>query len=300
MTTQLIDRSLFGYDVDRWSVQEAIKKQKFSLKDISVHDLSELDKYIDDSNPSDFIRYDRSTWSVLDNYTTKVLGIKTDKFNQTIPNDIFKLDTVPLPDVVFNCSLDDDDDFWCRMIFTNDKLILICASAPYNFTIALTVEQSSEIECCINKNHLYVKFTNLFQYDNVKQSKEDIMISAINLVSHYMTHWYALQIMLLNPVIKEQLFVATKKEKLRISESYITGSETNTKKKRKTKYVKYKTISQVLLHSDILRKKHAMCWYVIGHYRHYRDGRKTWVHGYWKGPMRELKKNLDEGRERLL
>ena len=23
-------------------------------------------------------------------------------------------------------------------------------------------------------------------------------------------------------------------------------------------------------------------------------------HGYWKGPMRELKKNLDEGRERLL
>ncbi len=300
MTTQLIDRSLFGYDVDRWSVRDANKKQKYSLKDISVHDLNELDKYIDDSNPSDFIRYDRSTWSVLDNYTTKVLGIKTDKFNQTIPNDIFKLDTVPLPDVVFNSVLDDKDDFWCRMIFTNGKLILICASVPYNFTIALTVEPSSETECRINKNHLYVKFTNLFQYDNVKQSKEDIMISAINLVSHYMTHWYALQIMLLNPVIKEQLFVATKKEKLRISESYITGSETNTKKKRKTKYVKYKTISQVLLHSDILRKKHAMCWYVIGHYRHYRDGRKTWVHGYWKGPMRELKKNLDEGRERLL
>ena len=108
--------------------------------------------------------------------------------------------------------------------------------------------------------------------------------------------------MLLNPVIKEHLFVQGKKEKLRSKNDVIAGvdSDDNKSRKRKAKYVRYKDISDVILKSDVIRKQHTLCWYVIGHYRHYQNGRKVWINGYWKGPLRELKKNLDEGRERIL
>ena len=41
-------------------------------------------------------------------------------------------------------------------------------------------------------------------------------------------------------------------------------------------------------------------WYVIGHYRHYKNGKTGWVNGYWKGALRETKKSFDEGRQRIL
>ena len=284
-------------------IPDIMKIQMRSFKDVTVHDLKELDVYLNKTNPSDFISYDKHTYITLDLYITDVLEITVDHLWPTIPNDIFMLDTVPLPDIVFKGSAtnnNDKNDFWGRTIFIDGKLIVVCASNEYDYVTAVIVEKSSETECSLNRNDIYIKINNFATMERVEKVKSNIMFTVVELASHYIYHWYALQIMMLNPVIKDRLLTVSKKEKLRISESSIIGVDNSQKKKRKARYVKYKTISQVLIQSDILRKKHALCWYVIGHYRHYKDGRKTWVHGYWKGPMRELKKNLDEGRERLI
>ena len=51
-------------------------------------------------------------------------------------------------------------------------------------------------------------------------------------------------------------------------------------------------------HKKINRK--CLCWYVIGHWREYKNGNKIFIQGYWKGALRNAKKNYDDGRERII
>lgn len=45
--------------------------------------------------------------------------------------------------------------------------------------------------------------------------------------------------------------------------------------------------------------RRTLAWYVIGHWRKTRDG-KTFIRGHWRGPLRQVKQNLDEGRDRKI
>ena len=41
-------------------------------------------------------------------------------------------------------------------------------------------------------------------------------------------------------------------------------------------------------------------WYVVEHNRIYKNGKNVWIDGYWKGALRDVKRNLDEGKERRI
>ena len=111
--------------------------------------------------------------------------------------------------------------------------------------------------------------------------------------------WYGVQVALLNPQLQNIL-------KNPIKEKIYTREGHGKDRKRVVKYVRkhYITaedIDEALYghgHRDFERK--TMAWYVIGHWRQYKNGTRKFINGYWKGPLREMKRNLDGGRIRQL
>ena len=112
--------------------------------------------------------------------------------------------------------------------------------------------------------------------------------------------WYGIQISLLHPVIKD-VFANTRSTRLR--ETVGQGKH----KRRITRYVKKHYLNSDELDTAINGKpegrsfvRHTLAWYVIGHWRHYANGNKVFIQGYWKGALREMKRNMDSGRDREL
>ena len=295
-----------GFDNTLNDTYEAIRAGK-----IQLDKMSKLDDILSSSSPSDYINFTRETKRILNDYYHNLLKLDhdaiTDIINESIPNDIFVAGTVPLPDVVFRMTVYNEEytrvtsEFYIRFLYTGTDFIIVVSNTGEGQSCgAVRVIQDSDMYT-IDDSIVYVDDPN-----DPKYTKKPIYANALKLITaamanHFLAEWYSLQIMMLNPVIRERLFTRNDKEKLRCKDSAVVGSDNTSKKnKRRAKYIRYKELSEVVLKSDVIRKQHTMCWYVIGHYRHYSSGKKTWVNGYWKGPLRELQKNLDEGRERLL
>lgn len=125
-------------------------------------------------------------------------------------------------------------------------------------------------------------------------SMQDVM----NMAYAYMSTWYGIQIALLHPMVQE-VFRRPKVERV-----YDPKPTDHRKRKRVTRYVKKHVIN-----ADEVRKaasgkgqeytRHALVWYVIGHWRNYANGKKVFIQPYWKGTLRHLKMELD-GRERQI
>jgi len=115
--------------------------------------------------------------------------------------------------------------------------------------------------------------------------------------------WYSMQIALLHPVIKN-VFANPKTGILEPEEKKPVSKK---KRKPKVKYIKYHKIDPEdldnILHGSWQDKnepnenvqdgevrkyeRHTLAWYSIGHWRELQNGKKTFVQGAWKGPLRE-------------
>lgn len=105
--------------------------------------------------------------------------------------------------------------------------------------------------------------------------------------------WCAAEFALLHPTTKT-VFVTPGKRK-----EYSREKDESGKRRRVVRYIR----RHVLNASDVrhpLREvtRHCLCWYVIGHWRHLSNGRTVYVRGHWKGELRDLERNLDDGRHR--
>lgn len=110
-----------------------------------------------------------------------------------------------------------------------------------------------------------------------------------------MSTWYGIQIALLHPTIKNVFANPTLIEK---KDRSANGNRSN----RPVKYIKYHYVKLNQLKNALNEKgieRKCLAWYVIGHWRTYKDGRKVFIKPYWKGALRELKgKALEEPRTR--
>ena len=113
-----------------------------------------------------------------------------------------------------------------------------------------------------------------------------------------LSSWYGTQIALLHPTVKDVFNHPTAEPVME------TRPRKGGKKRRIVRYIKKHIITadeltqatqRPILSSGFIR--HTPVWYVIGHWRHYSDGRKVFVKPYWKGEMRHLRMDLD-GRKR--
>lgn len=113
-----------------------------------------------------------------------------------------------------------------------------------------------------------------------------------------MATWYGIQLALLHPTVKD-VFAHPKTDPV-----METRPRNGGKKRRVVRYIKKHVITaeeltqaeQRPVHSSGITR-HTLIWYVIGHWRHYSDGKKVFIKPYWKGEMRHLRMDLD-GRER--
>lgn len=108
--------------------------------------------------------------------------------------------------------------------------------------------------------------------------------------------WYLIMIALLHPVTKKQILTNSVQERIETT----TGNGNH--KRNAIRYIRRINISEDDLSivdelSGEKRKYNVLCWYVSGHWRHYKDGKVVFIKPYWKGELRETKK-ADETRLR--
>lgn len=135
-------------------------------------------------------------------------------------------------------------------------------------------------------------------FDNLEASKE-----LYNILASRLIEWYRIQLTLLNPLTK----VCFREYKLPVH-----STNKNRKSKRPIRYVR-----RLVLDSEEFDKainpdksevtggsyiRRTMIWHVAGHWRKNKNGTRSFIKGYWKGPLRDLEKNkeLFESRNREL
>lgn len=119
------------------------------------------------------------------------------------------------------------------------------------------------------------------------------------LLAPFLLSWYSIQLTLLNPPTREVY--------LKLRDQTTNSCKTYYGKRNKVKYVK----KLILNPEDLLpkttdgtgkRKMRCPYWRVIGHWRTYKNGRRVFIKGYWKGPNRLFipRGTEDAIRERVL
>lgn len=96
-----------------------------------------------------------------------------------------------------------------------------------------------------------------------------------DIVGECISVWYSLQLTLMHPSFNPLFTIST---------NYAINTD-GTKTPRKKKRIKS-------IASPRMKK---LSWYVSGHWRHYSSGIVIYIKGYWKGPLRHLKREISEG-----
>lgn len=110
-------------------------------------------------------------------------------------------------------------------------------------------------------------------------------------------YFYIIECALLNPVIRCVFDNDTKKVPMSSTKSNKNGKN----KRAHIKYVKKVKIESMDKIDEAFKKKgfirHTMVWYVTGHWRKYKSGKKIFIQGYWKGALRDAKSGESRDRE---
>lgn len=127
-----------------------------------------------------------------------------------------------------------------------------------------------------------------------------LIIQTEQMLSQAITAFYSINAALLNPVIMEVYNNKTS----RIPDRSVTAKKAT--KRGKIRYVKRHLISMIDIDKAFEKRgfvRKAMIWYVTGHWREYKSGKKVFIQGYWKGALRNMKDTMFqelEPREREL
>lgn len=264
---------------------------------------------ISKSNPSDLIYLSRQEDLFLID-----LWEPSDRKNITIPSDLFFAKTIPLRDCVITVDeTHEPNGMICKyrvIIFDgydalvdraiaekSDSPIIVGAVIQYQgnemtpFYLPITIVRG--VDFCLGNGTGWLK-------ESAKQKAEEIFTNsfASAMMISFLETWYGIQIALLHPAVKD-VFSNPQRTVLE------NNNTAHKKKKRKAKYIKkhYLTLENLesVSQSKDQRKINRKClaWYVIGHWRTYKNGNKVFIMPYWKGALRDLKKNsAGDDRER--
>lgn len=268
-----------------------------------------LDK-INRSHPSDYIEL-----SVEEDHFLIDLW-ETSTKNVSIPADIFFARTIPLMDCIISVNEESIGGWECkyRVIIFDDYADLIKdtketdqgvivgvvyqvidnPTIPHNrlFFIPIVICPGSDCVCNCNIGYFHKNPTEVFARNKTFEALGQTMVSLLET-------WYGIQIALLHPAVKD-VFVHPQM----IREDRVIKPKASGKQKRKVKYIRKHVLTVDNLektarpYGDHSINRKCLAWYVVGHWRHYKDGKKIFVMPYWKGALRHMKQNADQIRER--
>lgn len=254
----------------------------------------------------DFVHDDRfkllSVAGVIDSKYSKLASSMTeeemtearDQLNATIiPNGIVIENTIPIKDITLKHDLSKnkyrlvifEDANWILMNKTTTIIGIVLGyvdTYTYVFPIVMT-----ETELGIELSNSF-----LYRYGKITKHAYDgklyihLFAELLGDVVWYLNIWYAIQVTLLNPLIQFR----TKEGKIAVQQKSRSGKKKSPKiKYYKTIYIESEELDQFFDKKEDENGKthyHCLMWYVTGHWRHYANGKKVFIQGYWKGEGR--------------
>ena len=263
---------------DKW-MRENNKSNINSNADLALY-------FLNNSFPSDNIILNNKSSDELNNFRKSIVG---DEINTL--SDIIWSGNIPLTD--FKLTIGASTIRFC--IFTNAiESLKDLPDGKIGMIGALQVLPSknfSLLGACKGTNEINIS-TEIFSADGKDKGRSSE--ETLEDISWAWKLWQGVQLALLHPKLKV-IFSNGKrvKEYSRVNK--------NSKRERVVKYIKRHYIYEGDIEHTVKEiTRHCKVWYVIGHWRHYKDGKSVYINGYWKGEMRELKRNLDGDRTRLI
>ena len=237
-----------------------------------------------------------------------------------LPADIVFANTIPVKDLLIKIDpmvtcrivmVDDEErnaaiakmingeDGICSVVFGVIETITTCRNQEIREYTTMSVVDDSDLVAISMDVGIRGTKSLVETFLNTERTQLSYMILETHrLMSKAVICWYALQQCLLNPILVN--YVSRYKEEVK-------SSRTRSKKKGKLppkRYVKRNTIlfdkmdREISINHEDKHKKKMPLWHVTGHWRTYKKtGKRIFVQGYWKGPLREYK-YTDEPRER--
>ena len=257
-----------------------------------------MTKRANESSPSDYIRLTSSTVSWLFEWSRTNFGGRA-------LSDIFFARTIPLLDSIIQTN---DGKF--RVVVFHDYADIVSKSDDIE-PVGLIIPEYYNTDLRFmylfgvkrGDNGLLTGIVgSLNKYERAKRefngsTQQDHTRDAMQIKSMLAT-WYAIQIAMLHPQMK---CVFDNPQR-----AAADGIKNNTiaQRKRRTKYIKIHFITddqiKATMQSRTIERK-CLAWYVIGHWREYRSGKKVFVQPYWKGALREMRRNANkDDRERII
>lgn len=258
---------------------------------------------INSSHPSDYI----SLTSKEDDFLIDLW--ETTKENVTIPSDLFFAKTSPLKDCIISVDERDIGGIVCkyRVVVFDDYESTVdvvkqnkiggVVGAVYQIIDqeGLNIDKAFFIPIAIEHgaNCLGSPSVGYFNRQIAEYCLKDYTEGKIGqLVISLMETWYGIQIALLHPAVRDVFkYPQISKEP--------SEPKSRSKRQRKTKYIRkhFLTVDKLeaVSNSHETRKINRKClaWYVIGHWRTYKNGTTTFIMPYWKGVLRHIKQNVD-------
>lgn len=274
-----------------------------------MNDAIDISRQLDCSTPTDIIRLGRREDQQLMALWESPIK-KNHEGKLGIPTDLFLCGTVPLMDCKITVDERDVDEngaiisFRVKIFEDYETRLAQCEEGAVATVGAIeTYANDTGVVTCLGVG----REGNIMGFlDSVhrcgKQWKPVSNIVELSvaqqLVFLCLETWYGIQIALLHPVVKE-VFRAP-----RMVVEKTNTTKKSSQRKQKVKYVKEYVLNQEeldkLIYGERTAKqaitRHALLWYVIGHWRTYANGKKVFVQPYWKGALRATR--LTETRER--
>lgn len=262
----------------------------------------------DRSRPNDFIVLNHREMEKLEDLWTRFLPPDSEFADKVlIPSDLLLAGTIPLTDVILELDMDGDGKMYrFRIVIFEDYRELIQRFLNEKtdgcFMVGMCIRQFTDpgtgneigFPITISKNNNFINNVEEMFYRKVpngyKQDRIPKMLAAF-LQAGALSIWYGVQLALLNPVTKEA-FTKDGKEKYKDSVSVNNGKSY---RKGPTRYVRRlkmneENFNKLLRKTDREYTRHTLAWRVIGHWRHYKNGRSVFIKPYWKGLMKDIQK----------
>lgn len=258
--------------------------------------LSEIQK----SSPSDHICVDMAEAGKL-----RKLWDPDLTFNASAPSDLFFAGTIPIRDLDLTIDLGENQKAYCRVVVNeNYQEDLIDSDIAYVANLVLYDKKKKMIvPIAVFKGVDFITMAEGVGYVNypaVERVTENITVKVLSDFTYeIMRIWYSIQIALLHPTIKDIILTGR-----RVKER-IPKEEQDKSRKRIVRYVRHRVINRKSLEEAVSVEpgnysRHTLVWHVLGHWRICKSGKKVFVRPHWKGPLRAIKKNLDDCERQIV
>lgn len=273
--------------------------------------MTDIVKKVERSFPTDIIRLTHESDKMLTDLWSIPQQKSTGHLEVYVPSDLFHVGTVPLLDckiiidetadlehgVVTEVRVKIFPEFHATLTNSDGADVMMGAIQYFVPTGYILVPLYTRL----GKESIAIGSKGWINQNGVVVETQSVSV-AHELLWQCLTTWYGIQIALLHPVVKNVFATPARlQQKTEQTKSKKHGKRTP------VKYVKRHIINQNELKDLVYGKsdgknycRKALIWYVIGHWRTYKNGHKVFIQPYWKGALRDTGHTKSRERELIL